>query len=518
MSKFCITTPIYYVNDKPHVGHAYTTIAADVLARYHRLKGEDVFFLTGTDEHGLKILQNAEKAGQTPQAFCDENADAFIKLWESLNISYDNFIRTTDPVHEEAVKKAVITLNSKDLIYVGKYEGLYCVGCEQYKTTKELVDGKCSDHQKEPILLQEDCYFFKLSAFQDILLKLIDSNELIIDPLERRNEILGFLKTEKLEDISITRKKVKWGIKFPLDEEQTIYVWIDAFLNYLTGLGWQGDKEISKFWPADVQLMAKDILRVHATIWPAMLLALDMPLPKKIFAHGYFTFEGQKMSKSLGNVIDPIELINLFGADASRYLIVSACPFGQDGDISKNKLYDRYNSDLANNFGNLISRVFRLAERVEKFDFTPAEIFKEFIDKSWQDYHRAMKALALEDAVNIWVNLLNYINKNIETTKPWALKGESFNYTIYQLLLAIKNAALMVYPFMPEKCDSILKSLGLNLREKADNMAIIGSEDVKQKSSFDLTPSAPILRSEASIFESSEIKKPQSLPALFPRV
>ena len=333
-NKFYITTPIYYVNDKPPLGGAYTTIAADVLARFHRMKSEKVFFLTGTDEHGEKVAKAAEANHKTPKEWCDENAAKYQMVWDTLEVTYDNFVRTTDEKHEKIVAKVLEQLREKNLIYSGIYQGLYCIDCERYYTPKELVDGKCPFHHHEPVTLSEDCYFFKLSAFQKPLLQMIDKGEWVIEPEERRNEVLGFLKSEKLEDLAISRKKVKWGIEFPWDKEHTIYVWIDALFNYLSGIGWEGDiKKLSEFWPPEVQLIGKDILRFHAVIWPAFLLALELPLPKKLYAHGFFTINGQKMSKSLGNVIDPEELTSTFGADATRWLIISGFPFGQDGDI-----------------------------------------------------------------------------------------------------------------------------------------------------------------------------------------
>ncbi len=359
-NKFYITTPIYYVNDKPHIGHAYTTVAADVLARWHRSLGEQVFFLTGTDEHGVKVAQAAQQAGQSEREFCDGKAEDFKNAWQLLNIQYDNFIRTTDPTHEAAVQKVLQALYDKNLIYKGEYEGLYCSGCEQYKIADDLLDGKCPDHQIEPQRMKEESYFFKLSHFQKELEKRIAGDELKIEPKERKNEVLSFIKSG-LTDISISRQNVSWGIPLPFDSKFTTYVWVDAFLNYLTGLGWDpvrssnGDHGASgekippnplaslkrersgpflkgetwgDFWPPDIQLMSKDILRVHATIWPSLLLALQLPLPRRIFVHGFFTIEGQKMSKSLGNVIWPEQLVQKFGADGARYLLLAATPFG----------------------------------------------------------------------------------------------------------------------------------------------------------------------------------------------
>ena len=325
MNKFYITTPIYYVNDKPHLGHAYTTIAADILARYYRKQiGDDnVFLLTGTDEHGVKIAQAAEKAGKLPQDFSDEVSAQFQATWQKLNISNNDFIRTTEFRHEEAVIEILLKLkdakgpSGQPVLYQGEYEGLYCTGCEAYKTESDLVDGKCPDHPKQKLNhLKEANWFFRLSDFQTDLKKIIESGAFKVEPESRKNEVLSFIH-DGLQDIAISRASVDWGIKVPFDQDQTIYVWVDALLNYLSALGIKDNSEkFQKFWPAEVQLLAKDILKFHAIILPALLMALDLPLPKVCFAHGFFTIDGQKMSKSIGNVIDPNELVDTYGSDA----------------------------------------------------------------------------------------------------------------------------------------------------------------------------------------------------------
>ncbi|PKL72061.1 methionine--tRNA ligase [Candidatus Kuenenbacteria bacterium HGW-Kuenenbacteria-1] len=460
--KFYITTPIYYVNDEPHLGHAYTTVITDVLARYHRLKGDDVFFLTGTDEHGLKIEQKAQEEKMDPQKFCDKKATKFQFLWNTLNISNDNFIRTTDLKHKNAVQKVLQILFIKKMIYKGEYQGLYCVGCEEYKTKTQLVDGKCPFHQKEPELLKEECYFFKLSNFQKELIKKIQNNEFKIEPIERKNEILGFLKKEKLEDLSISRKKVRWGIPLPFDEFYTIYVWVEAFFNYLTGLDWQGDnKKVSDFWSPDVQIIGKDILRLHATVWPALLLALNIPLPKKLFVHGFFTFNGQKMSKTLGNVIWPNNLIDKFGVDATRYLLLSQFPLGQDGDIAINKLEEKYNADLVNGLGNLVSRVLTLAERnPSAFIFNNNEIK---IKKTWEEYEKTMENIQFFETLKIVLGLISFYDKYIEQEKPWEIKNnlEKLNKILSNLLEGIYCLGIMILPFMPEISEKIFIQLGI---------------------------------------------------------
>ena len=461
--KFYITTPIYYVNARPHLGHSYTTIAADVLARYHRSRTEKVFFLTGTDEHGAKVEKAAQKAGKSPVQICDENSESFKKIWKKLNISYDNFIRTTDPNHIRSVQRALQILYDKKFIYKGIYEGLYCVGCEQYKTKSDLIDGKCPEHLTKPEIMREESYLFRLSQFEKVLRKKIESDEFEIKPKERKNEVLGFLK-QGLQDISISRQRVKWGIPLPFDKEYTAYVWVDAFLNYLTGLGWKGEpKKIPEFWPPDLQLMSKDILRVHSTIWPALLLALDMPLPRRLFIHGYFTVNGQKMSKSLGNVIWPEEMIEKFGVDATRYLLLSSCSFGKDSDISWERLVEKYNSDLASGLGNLAARVLTLAEKTKtqkpktKITNQKSEVNK-IIQKTWRSYKDALEGFRLDEALEeIW-GLISFCDKYIEQKRPWE-KSKNQLSVINNLLFALASIAQMLKPFLPETSEEILKQL-----------------------------------------------------------
>lgn len=451
-NKFYITTPIYYVNAKPHIGHAYTTVAADVLTRAAKIQGKESFFLTGTDEHGMKIQKEAEKAGKEPQAFVDEISEEFKKLWEKLDIKYDNFIRTTDEKHKKAVQKVLQTLFNKGAIYKGEYEGLYCTGCEQFLNESDLVEGKCPDHDAVPEKMKEESYLLKMTDIQEELIKKIESDEFKIAPEKYKNEILSFLKNQELRDLSISRKNVSWGVQLPFDESHTAYVWVDAFLNYLTGIGWDGSEKIPEKWPAQVQMIGKDILRVHGTIWPALLMHLGIPFPEKLFVHGHILSGGKKMSKSLGNAISIEEMIEEFGADGTRYLLLSAGTFGDDVDATMERLTEKYNADLANGLGNLVSRVIKLSEETE--------IKLENSDKQHLGFIE--KDLRLDKSLEkIW----NYVaedNKYIEDNKPWELKktDESrFKEIITKLVNDLLVISLMLEPFMPETSEKIKKAL-----------------------------------------------------------
>ncbi|OGF28217.1 methionine--tRNA ligase [Candidatus Falkowbacteria bacterium RIFOXYB2_FULL_47_14] len=477
--KFYITTPIYYVNAKPHIGHTYTTVAADVLARFHKLTGARVFFATGTDEHGAKIAQKAKSENKDPLEFTDEISGQFKKAWSDINIKYDRFIRTTEKDHIKAVRNALQFMKDKGDIYKDKYEGLYCVGCEQFKNEKDLVDGKCPDHQTVPEFMSEETYVFKMSRYADRLLKMIEFDEFKIGPEERKNEILSFYKKEGLKDVSFSRKNIKWGIPLPWDEAHTAYVWSDAFLNYLTVLDWDGNPENRpQMWPPELQLMSKDILRVHATIWPAMLLSLELPLPREIFVHGFFLVDGQKMSKSIGNVIAPEDLIARYGVDATRYLLMSTTAFGGDGDISWKKFDEKYTADLANGIGNLVARSITLVEKMrnanmeltltdgEKEVWGELGFYHKNISEAWDKYFFLFKELRIDEILFLVISgVATFADEYITATKPWELiknNDKKVLVVMYNILERIRHISIMLYPFMPATAEEIMRRLGLD--------------------------------------------------------
>lgn len=456
---FFVTTPIYYVNGLPHIGHAYTTVAADVLARFKKLQGHEVFFSTGTDEHGQKIAKKAEEEGKDTALFVDEIASEFQKLWQALDIKYDRFIRTTDPLHKKAVQQVLQDFYDRGIIYSGFYEGLYCVGCEQFKTQDDLVDGKCPDHNREPEFMKEESYLMKMTEVQAELLRRIESDELRVTPEKYKSEILSFLRGEVLEDISISRKNVKWGIPLPFDETHTTYVWVDAFLNYLTVLGWDGDKASTpKEWPADVQFIGKDILRVHATIWPVILMHLGLPTQKTLLTHGHILSGGKKMSKTLGNVIAIDDMLARFGTDGTRYLLMSAGTFGEDVDLTMERMVEKYNADLANGLGNLVSRVMKLGEqmtgeRLSVVDERMPEELAVLIDQ----YKIA------EGLEYIW-SRVREANKYVDDHKPWALvktDEPKFQEVMKNLVVQLGHIVVLLRPFLPstsEKIETALKT------------------------------------------------------------
>jgi len=471
MRKILITTPIYYVNDKPHIGHAYTTLAADVLTRFFRAHGKEVFFLTGTDEHGAKIAEVAEKVGKTPKEICDENSEYFKKAWQNLEIKYDYFIRTTDKRHEEAVKKFVEKLKEKNAIYEKEYEGLYCIGCEKFLTEKDLINGLCPDHKRKPETISEKNYFFKLDL--KAVKELIKTKKLKISPARAESETLGLLN-QGLDDFSISRQKerVKWGIDLPFDKNQIIYVWVDALLNYISAIGYgDNEKEFKKWWvdARIIHLLAKDILKFHAVYWPAMLLSVGIKNPDEEFIHGFFTINGQKMSKTLGNFIDPNDLVKKFGAEVTRYLLLSQFPLSQDGDVKEEKFAEKYNSDLAQGIGNLVSRVLALGEQYGKQIMVQCSN-RDLITKSWNDYKKQMEEFRFNDALaTIW-NLISYCDKYISDTKPWGKIDDEkeFQKILGELIYILGNISLMLSPVMPKISTKILEFFNLQDASRED--------------------------------------------------